>query len=346
MGFINSKILSIVFLIVISVSGTGISQVQSDSLCNRVDPDSDTSVYIPLWQFTYANDRRFTIDGKLPFKKTSIKPLETAIVGSALAATVIGLHINQQNAWWSGQRRSFHFVEDWQSALQVDKMGHSYGAYIMSYAFSEALIASGFSWDDATIIGAALGLADQTYIETEDGFASDWGFSPTDFYSDAFGSIFFLAQHYVPFLQNFTPKWQYVPSEWTGKPIINRPRNFVDDYNSSTFWWSVDVYNMLPKESKKYWPSWLSIAVGYGGDAIDAVTDPTQPPDQLSERRYIIGLDFNVARLLPEGPSFWNWFRQTLNCVKFPAPSIEFTKSGTRFYLAYPFRINKGGLSF
>jgi hypothetical protein len=326
----------------------GISLAQAVAPVSPADSTEalDTALYIPLWQFTYANDRRYTIDGKLPFRKTKIKPVETAIVGSVFATTVIALHINQANAWWSGQRRSFHVVEDWQSALQVDKCGHTFGSYLMSYGFSESLIASGFSWDDAVLYGSALGLLYQTYVETEDGFASDWGFSPTDWYADAFGAMFFLAQHYVPALQNVTPKWQFAPSEWTGKPVINRPRTFIDDYNSSTFWWSVDVYNILPKDSKKYWPKWLNIAVGYGGDAIDAVTDPGQPPDQLGMRRYVVGLDLNLVRLLPEGPSFWNWFRQTLNFIKFPLPSIEFSKAGTRFYLFYPFKIEMGSLKF
>lgn len=306
----------------------------------------DTSLFIPLSQFTYAGDRRYTIDGSMPLRKTKIKPTEAAIVGSIFAASVIALHIHQQNAWWSGQRGNFHFVEDWQSALQVDKLGHSFGSYLMSYGTSEALMTTGFSKSDANLYGALIGLCYQTYVETEDGFATEWGFSPSDWYADAFGAMFFLAQNYVPYLQNFTPKWQFVPSEWTNKPIINRPRTFIDDYNSSTFWWSVDVYNILPKESKKYWFPWLNVAIGYGGDAIDTAPDPNQPPDQLGIRRYILGLDLNLVRLLPDGTPFWNWFRQSLNYIKLPSPAVEFSKTGTRFYLLYPFRINMGSLSF
>lgn len=318
----------------------------SSSVTDAKPELKDSSLYIPLSQFTYAGDRRYTIDGNLPFRKTQIKPLQTAIIGGVFATTVVALHINQENAWWKGQRRSFHFVEDWQSALQVDKLGHSFGSYLMSYGTSESLMASGFNWDDATIYGAIIGLCYQTYVETEDGFASSWGFSPSDWYADAFGSMFFLAQHYVPALQNITPKWQFAPSEWTGKPIINRPRTFIDDYNSSTFWWSLNVYDILPKSAKKYWVPWLNVALGYGGDAIDAVTDPTQPPDQLGQRRYIVGLDLNLVRILPEGGYFWNWFRQTLNYIKLPTPALEFSKAGTKFYFFYPFRISMGQLKF
>jgi len=320
-----------------------------DTTSSNIAPQTqepDTSIFIPLSQFTYAGLRRYTIDGSLPFRKTHIKPAETAVVGGIFAATVVALHINQANAWWKGQRRSFHFVEDWQSALQVDKCGHAFGSYMMSYGTSEALMTSGFSWDDATLYGSIIGLCYQTYVESEDGFATDWGFSPSDWYADAMGAIFFLAQHHVPFLQNITPKWQFAPSEWTGKPVINRPRTFIDDYNSSTFWYSFNVYNVLPDDAKKYWLPWLNVAVGYGGDAIDAITDPGQPPDQLGKRRYIVGLDLNLVTLLPDGPPFWNWFRQSLNYIKMPMPSIEFSNSGTKFYMFYPFRINLGGFKF
>ncbi|MGE5681200.1 MAG: DUF2279 domain-containing protein [Bacillota bacterium] len=295
---------------------------------------------LPVSKFTYSGDRRYTIDGSLPNLKSKLRPVPASIVGGLYLGTLVYLHFHQQNAWWSGNRGNFHFQEDWVSALQVDKAGHAFGAYIMSYMLTEGLTVSGINWDDANIYGSALALAYQSYVETEDGFAKSWGFSPSDLYFDALGSIFFLSQHYIPALQKVTPKWQFVPSEWTGKPVITRPRTFIDDYNSSTFWWSVDVYNLLPKEKQKYWLPWLNVAVGYGGDAIDANPDPNGPPDQLSVRRYVLGLDFNLVRMIPETGSFLDWAKQTLNYIKLPAPAIEFTKNGTKFYLLYPFRIN------
>lgn len=307
---------------------------------------SDSTKYLSPDKFTYAGERRYTLDGQLPNLKTEIRPTKALIFGGIYLGTLTWLHFHQANAWWSEDRGKFHFEEDWVYGLQVDKAGHFYGGYMISYLMSEGMIASGFSWDDAAIWGTALGIAYQTYVETEDGFAKDWGFSPSDWYADVAGSLFFIAQHYVPALQNITPKWQYVPAEWTGKPVIGRPRTFIDDYNSSTFWWSVNVYNILPDNMKKYWVPWLDISVGYGADAIDAVSTPGGPPDQLATRRYMIGLDYNLVKLLPEGGWFWNWFRQSLNLIKFPSPAIEFKNNVTRFYLMYPFRISLGNLTF
>ena len=227
-------------------------RVIRDSTATPSVDSADTNDFIPLSQFTYAGQNRYTMDGSLPRINTKIKPLAASILGGVYLGAIIFLHIHQRNAWWSGQRGSFHFEEDWVSALQVDKAGHAFGGYISAYAISEGLMVAGFSWDEATLFGSGFGLIYQTYVETEDGFAKEWGFSPSDWCFDAIGPIFFLAQHYVPALQNITPKWQYIPSNWTGKPVINRPRTFIDDYNSSTFWWSLNVYNILPENFKNF----------------------------------------------------------------------------------------------
>jgi hypothetical protein len=306
----------------------------------------DTSRFISPSSFTYAGERRYTLNGELTNRDSESRPVTTSIIGGIFLGTAVWLHIHQRNAWWKNDRGNFHFQEDWAFALQVDKAGHAFGGYMTSYIMSEGLIASGFSWDDATLYGSLFGIVYQTYVETEDGFAKQWGFSPSDWYFDTIGPLFFLSQHYVPALQNITPKWQYVPSKWTGKPVIVRPSTFIDDYNSSTFWWSVNVYNLLPVKVKKYWLPWLNVAVGYGADAIDAKPIPGEPPDQLSKRRFVIGLDYNLIRLLPDGGSFWNWFRQSLNFIKLPAPAIEFSSSGTRFRILYPFQLKLGSIKF
>ncbi len=329
--------------LLLMLMGSAVNAQNKDSL--SVEQNSSSHFLSPD-KFTYAGERRYTLDGLLPNTHTEIRPTSAAVLGGIYLGTLTWLHFHQANAWWSKDRGKFHFEEDWVYALQVDKAGHFYGGYLISYLMSEGLLASGFSWDDASIWGTALGIAYQTYVETEDGFATSWGFSPSDWYADAAGSLFFLAQHYVPALQNITPKWQYIPSEWTGKPVLSsRPRTFIDDYNSSTFWWSVNVYNILPDNMKKYWVPWLDLSLGYGADAIDAAGSGG-PPDQLATRRYMVGLDYNLVKILPSGGWFWNWFRQSLNYIKLPSPAIEFKNNVTRFYLMYPFRISVGDFRF
>jgi hypothetical protein len=326
-----------------SLDGSHLTTVFDAPESYQIDTLDD---FVPLSQFTYAGQQRYTLDGSLPRTVTQIKPTNLAILGGLYLGTFIGLHIYQHNAWWKNQTRGFHFEEDWVSALQADKAGHSYGGYMASYLMSEGLMSSGFSWDAANLWGAIFGCAYQTYVETNDGFAKEWGYSPSDWYFDVLGPLFFLAQHHVEALQNITPKWQYIPTTWYSEPQIGRPATVFDDYNSSSFYWSLNVYNILPEQLKQYWLPWLNIAVGYGANSVDVVTDPNEPPDQLSQRRYIICLDYDLVRLLPAGGEFWNWFRQSLDYIKFPAPSIEFSNGITRFRLFYPFHLHLGSIKF
>jgi len=309
------------------------------------DTASASNDLVPLSQFIYAGTQRYTLDGSPPRLTSDIKPLHAAVVGGLYAGLLIGLHIHQQNAWWKDERGPFHFQEDWTYALQADKAGHWFAGYYMSYLLGEGLMASGFSWESATIWGGTLGFLYQTYVETEDGFGTRWGFSPSDEAADFIGAGYYIAQHYVPVLQNFTPKWQFIPARWQNERPIPHPTAIVDDYNSSIFWLSVNVHNLLPENLQRYWLPWLNIAVGYGARDI-GYDDPALGPDfTLPSRRYVVALDYDLTKLLPEGGNFWNWIRQSLNYIKFPAPAIEFG-ARTRFYLLYPFKFDLGGVSF
>ena len=288
---------------------------------------------VPAADFTYAGVPRYTMNGSLPYVDTHLKPLPAAIVGGVYIGAFVWLHNEQANAWWADQRGEFHIQDDWEYALQVDKAGHFYGGYMASYLISEGLLTTGMSWDAATVWGSVAGLMYQTYVELEDGYARDWGFSPSDMVSNTLGAGYFVAQHYVPFLQNFTPKWQYVPSDWLGKNTINHSTTFIDDYNGSTFWMSANVHNLLPEAAAGYWPRWLNIAVGYNVYGV-GLPDPRD-----RERRYVVALDYNLVELLPDGHGLWNWFRQGLNMIKLPAPAIVIGNT-TRFHLLYPFTLS------
>lgn len=314
---------------------------------NVADSSSiDTTVYLPRTAFTYAGDLRYTPFGGTPRKETEIQPIPTIALGTVYAAMAIGLHINQANAWWKEDRGPFHFQEDWPYALQVDKLGHIYASYTMSTFLGDLFMECGIDHEASTIMGGVFGLAYETYVEVEDGFATKWGFSPSDAISNAVGSGFYVAQHYVPVLENFTPRWSFVPSRWTGDNELNaRPTTFIDDYTSTTFWLACDVERLLPSSAAAYWPDWMMLSVGYGVRDYDHVTtegvhlDPTP--------RFMVGLDYNWVRILPTSDfGVLNYLRQFLNYVKLPAPTLEFTPTGTRFHLLYPFRINIEGIRF
>ena len=323
---------------------------------NNTDTDNSTidtneSKYISPESFLYADTRRYILTGGTPLKITRIKPVEFSIFAGLFTGILILQHELQMNTIWKEHSSKFRIIEDAKYSIYIDKPGHAYGSYIISYIFREALVSSGFSWNSSNNIGAALGLGYSTYIEILDGFGENWGFSPSDWYADLVGAAFFAAQNYVPFLQNFSPKFMYFPAEWFGH-TSRIPHDLMnDDYASQTFFLSINVYNLLPEKIKKYYPEWLELSIGYavrnilaanseaGKDKVPCSECISLEPNNYGSPRLILSLDYNLVKLLPDGCNFWNWCKQSLNLFKLPSPALEIGKV-TRFYLLFPFKLN------
>ncbi|MBK9247296.1 MAG: hypothetical protein IPM69_04085 [Ignavibacteria bacterium] len=97
---------------------------------------------------------------------------------------------------------------------------------------------------------------------------------------------------------------------------------------------------MLPQSWKSSYPSWLNIAVGYAARDL-RLEDNIYKGDP----KFIIALDYNLARLIPNTTNFLNWLRQSFQYFKFPAPAIEFGDK-VKFNLLYPFKISTGDVHF
>ncbi|MBI5324125.1 MAG: DUF2279 domain-containing protein [Ignavibacteriae bacterium] len=299
-------------------------------------------------EFIYGENPRYLIDGTLPYKNTHINTIPAIIIGGVYVSALYAQHVAQMNTIWK-QQTKFRIIEDGEYALYADKPGHFFGCYFTSYLWSETLMLAGFSWETSTIIGSALGFAYSSYVEILDGYGANWGFSPTDELFNFIGAGYFLAQHYVPFLQNFTPKFIYIPANWHGEHKRVQAEMFIDDYSSHTMWMSVNVHNLLPESMKEFWPSWMELSFGYAarnlGDSLHAPKIPYRGSYIYGSPRFIISLDYNLVKLLPDDGPIWNWLKQSLNFFKLPSPAIEFGEV-TKFYLVYPFPIKIGDIRF
>ena len=301
--------------------------------------------YIPDSIFIYANQPRYTMTGELPYLKSDPRFINILVLTGIFGGLFYAQHSAQQSDVWK-ETGAFHFQEDIQYALWVDKFGHFYGGYSTSYLFTEAFITSGFGWELSNILGSVMGLGYMTYIEVLDGYSKGFGFSPTDYYSDIFGAGFYLAQYYVPVLQNFNPKFMYVNPKWIGEKDRQPHESFIDNYSAQTFWMSINIQNLFGGVVAKYVPEWLELSIGYAayslcypplGECDPSVSEPVSS-DAWGNRKIIVSVDYNLVKLLPEGPPFWNWFKQNFKLFKLPAPAIEFGKT-TKFYLIYPFNL-------
>lgn len=245
-----------------------------------------------------------------------------AAITGATAGAFWWLHNYQKNAWWSGQRGKFHFQNDWDYSMSADKTGHFFDGAFIQALYRGAFEWAGFSPTASVWLGAAFSIAYMTDIEIEDGFATDWGFSPGDQIMNVTGALYPVAQFYWSPLRSVNFKWSYFPSDdlRTGK----KNGAFLDDYNGQTMWMSVNVHDFLGEKAKNFWPDYLNIVTGYGVNYY-----------QDYDKRYadyFIGLDLNWERIIPGNSKFMIWFKNVINHFRFlPLPAIKINKHGVYY---------------
>jgi len=305
---------------------------------------------IPENDYLFNGHKRFTPSGVNPYLETKVNTKDILIYGGGLGVLFMAQHIYQIKENWK-DKASFKFQEDGVYSLWSDKATHFFNTYFPSYMFSEGLIAMGFSKNDAVLTGSIMGFAYQTYVEVLDGYGANYGFSPSDYAADFVGATFYFLQNRYGLAEYVTPKFAYIPASWHGEKLRVPNTNFIDDYSSQTTYLSFNIHAILPKSIGNYWPEWLELTVGYAARNlyVQGIVDengqliPNNAPVSTYQRDgvygnpvLIIGLDYNLVKLLPDGGAGWNWFKQTLNFLKLPSPAIEFGEK-TRFRLLYPF---------
>ena len=248
-------------------------------------------------------------------------------MGTAFLGTGIAVHLYQQKAWWSDQRTKFHFQDDWGYALWIDKIGHAYGAMLIQHGISAGLEAANLTAEQSTWYGSVAALSFQTFIEIQDGFGPQWGFSPGDFYGNVLGSSYPVFQYYFPYLKNFLFKASYWPKDLNKtNPNSGQTHIIADDYHGQKFWLSARMKNILPESISDYWPESLMLAVGMGVKNLDGSGG--------GQRDFYIALDFD-AETIPLYGSFWQFIKNTLNFIHLPMPGIRITSGAAFFAFCY-----------
>ncbi len=317
-------------------------------------PTSRTSFNtIPAFQRSLASARRvLDTTNPLPSADTSIRSgtdwTRIGITAGSLTAAITALHIYQLNAWWANRRAPFHVIEDGDYQVNFDKFGHLFGAYYSSYFFDEAYRWAGVDTAESAMLAALSGAFWEFYVEIEDGFASDWGFSRGDAKSDMLGAAFYLMTRRAPILRDIKYKWSYFPSY---KYLHNQPDipgqtlNFIEDYTGQSYWFSLDVHAALKDAGvENAWPSWLRVALGASGDGLGPMdfNSPTGNPYDLRHLEWLVSLDYDLGSLIPESSSgFLNFVRRGLNYWHFPAPAYEFSPEH-RFFILFPLKMTIG----
>lgn len=228
----------------------------------------------------------------------------------------------------------FHFYDDSRAYLQVDKLGHAFGAYAYSHMGYRYLLGAGLTREEALLFGATLGLVLQTPIEVMDGVHEGFGFSWSDMASNAMGSAVVLGQEVLLGEQPAKLKFSYWETSYArnangylGRTALDR---LFTDYNGHTYWLSLPV-NRLWRDDRI--PSWLNVAVGYGANGMYGEFENQSAhgglalPDAVRYRQLLLSLDVDWSRIETDS-RLLAVVLKGMTFVKLPFPAVEYASTG------------------
>lgn len=251
-----------------------------------------------------------------------------ALTGAYYASSMLVLG----NTWYKDQERvSFHFLNDLKDNLQVDKLGHTFGAYVYSYIGFSYLTYRGMPRNEALIYGGSLGFVLQAPIEIMDGLYEGYGFSWSDMLANALGSGLVVGQELLWNEQKVKMKFSYWPSPYANKAQDYLGKGKMDrmlkDYNGQTYWLSFPAKSLAPSLNL---PRWLNVAVGYGANGMYGKSfNPTSInginiPPTTRYRQYLLSLDIDWTKIKTRSKAL-KVVLKGLTFVKLPFPTIEYS---------------------
>ena len=271
----------------------------------------------------------------------SLKAFKIAIGAEVgiYATSMYGLN----KLWYADYpKSSFHWYNDNDTWLQMDKMGHAFSAYQTGLLGMDIMKWSGVSEKKAIWYGGAYGAVFLTTIEILDGHSTEWGASWGDLLANTSGSVLLIAQELLLKEQRVQFKYSFYPSHYADlNPDLlgeNTFQQVLKDYNAQTIWLSSNLYSFLLKSKI---PKWMNIAIGYGvnGMTNGSLNDQTDIIegcciDNPRIRQFYLSLDVDLRRIDTRS-EFFNKVLKVLSFIKIPSPAIMFDKK--EIITFYPF---------
>jgi uncharacterized protein YfiM (DUF2279 family) len=274
--------------------------------------------------------------------------LVTGISLAGYGGAMVGLY----NAWYKKYpQTSFHTFNDNKEWLQVDKVGHMYSAYLEGMLSMELWKWSGVNRKKYIWLGGLSGATYQTVIEVLDGYSAGWGWSWGDFAANVGGSALLISQELAWDQQRVKLKFSTHPKNYLDPSLNSRSDNLfgktflermIKDYNGQTYWASVNPTDFSKKDSK--WPSWLSIAIGYGAEGLFGGTENIahdqsgnitfNRTDIARKRQWYIAPDIDLTKIKTKKKGV-KLVLAALSSLKFPAPALEFSKNKIKVHPLY-----------
>lgn len=261
------------------------------------------------------------------------------VASLAVATYAVAYIFVFEKGWWGDKGSNFHFENDFDYALNLDKFGHFAAGVAIGELFYEGYRWAGISEFKSYLFAGLSAMSTHIAIDVKDGFSPEWGFSIFDVLSGTLGGFLPMAERYVPIFKYVDLKWSYWlnsrayydQDKYKNTRKTSSAKIFTDDYVNWTFWASFKIYRMLPKAARKYYPSWLAIATGLSID--DGAFSHGK---QEAHRELYIALDYDLESFRPQS-RMARTIIKTLNYIKFPAPAIQVYPE-FHWYLLYPIK--------
>ncbi len=248
------------------------------------------------------------------------------------AALYAGSMLALNEAWYKNYPRSnFHFFNDNQEWLQMDKMGHAFATYQVSYQNAAVLMHAGMTKNKAIWLSSGIAFIAISSIEIYDGFSSNWGASYGDLFANGAGAALYLTQESFFNEQIVRFKYGYSNSDYAEKrPNVlgkNFPEKVLKDYNAHSFWLSMSLQKMSTIEKI---PPWIALAVGYGAEGVIGGKENTGEFSSIERyRQYMLSVDIDWQKI-PVKNKYLKILFRALNVIKLPFPAISYQNSGLK----------------
>ncbi len=230
----------------------------------------------------------------------------------------------------------FHWFDDMDQWQQMDKIGHTYGAYLQSRAIMEIMKWGGAKRKNVLLWGGMSGFLLQAPIEVFDGFAEKWGASWGDIAFNAAGAGLATLNEGVWREPRLHMKFSFWPSQYAADypdQLGTGTTQVLKDYNGQKYWLSLRVNSFLPEgKFKRFYPDWLNLCVGYSGDGMIGGYGEDDPSviAARESRQYYLGLDIDLEQIKTKKRGLRLLFG-ILNTIRLPLPALELNRNRVYF---------------
>ena len=248
----------------------------------------------------------------------------TSLISSSWLGGTAGLY----SVWYKEYSSSnFHFFNDGDEWLQMDKVGHLYTTNKLALQLTDFYKWSGYKNNKAAIIGTSIGFGFQSTLEILDGYSSGWGFSLLDMGANTIGAASFLTQEILLKDQFFILKFSSHRTDYAQiRPNVlgaNFSERLLKDYNGQTYWISFNPSRFF--QGTKI-PKWVCLSLGYSIDQKivgdnNYYIDPKTLTNYNAKREFLMSLDVDFSKIPIKRP----WLKaivKQFNYIKIPFPTL------------------------